>query len=89
MSDFQASQNYSETLSQNISKHPNSFPVSCSNALGEGEDTERKGKEGAGMAWALKLPLADEVIESGLVQDFDASLSGIGQELGAGAYSMR
>ncbi|XP_011226181.1 alpha-globin transcription factor CP2 isoform X1 [Ailuropoda melanoleuca] len=40
------------------------------------------------MAWALKLPLADEVIESGLVQDFDASLSGIGQELGAGAYSM-
>lgn len=41
------------------------------------------------MAWALKLPLADEVIESGLVQDFDASLSGIGQELGAGAYSMR
>lgn len=47
------------------------------------------GKEGARMAWALKLPLADEVIESGLVQDFDASLSGIGQELGAGAYSMR
>ncbi|NXA56302.1 TFCP2 factor, partial [Nothocercus julius] len=40
------------------------------------------------MAWAKKLPLADEVIESGLVQDFDASLSGIGQELGAGAYSM-
>uniref|UniRef100_A0A3B3RI37 Transcription factor CP2 n=1 Tax=Paramormyrops kingsleyae TaxID=1676925 RepID=A0A3B3RI37_9TELE len=40
------------------------------------------------MAWALKLPLADEVIESGLAQDFDASLSGIGQELGAGAYSM-
>ncbi|XP_009880730.1 PREDICTED: POU domain, class 6, transcription factor 1 [Charadrius vociferus] len=27
--------------------------------------------------------------ESGLVQDFAASLSGIGQELGAGAYSMR
>lgn len=47
-----------------------------------------QGEEGAGMAWALKLPLADEVIESGLVQDFDASLSGIGQELGAGAYSM-
>lgn len=41
------------------------------------------------MAWALKLPLTDEVIESGLAQDFDASLSGIGQELGAGAYSMR
>ncbi|KAM9505126.1 transcription factor CP2 isoform 1-T1 [Salvelinus alpinus] len=40
------------------------------------------------MAWALKLPLTDEVIESGLVHDFDASLSGIGQELGAGAYSM-
>lgn len=47
------------------------------------------GQKGARMAWALKLPLADEVIESGLVQDFDASLSGIGQELGAGAYSMR
>lgn len=28
------------------------------------------------------------MIESGLVHDFDASLSGIGQELGAGAYSM-
>lgn len=42
MSDFQASQNYTETLSQNISKHPNSFPVSCSNALGEGVDTGRK-----------------------------------------------
>ncbi|MBZ3890334.1 Alpha-globin transcription factor CP2 [Sciurus carolinensis] len=40
------------------------------------------------MAWALKLPLADEVIESQLVQDFDSSLSGIGQELGAGTYSM-
>ncbi|XP_040193536.1 transcription factor CP2-like [Rana temporaria] len=40
------------------------------------------------MAWALKLPLADEMIESGLVQDFDASLFGIGQELGAGVYSM-
>ncbi|XP_043537978.1 transcription factor CP2 isoform X1 [Chiloscyllium punctatum] len=40
------------------------------------------------MAWALKMPMPDEVIESGLVQDFDASLSGIGQELGAGAYSM-
>ncbi|XP_027443307.2 upstream-binding protein 1 isoform X5 [Zalophus californianus] len=38
------------------------------------------------MAWVLKM---DEVIESGLVHDFDASLSGIGQELGAGAYSMR
>ncbi|XP_057410503.1 upstream-binding protein 1 isoform X2 [Balaenoptera acutorostrata] len=37
------------------------------------------------MAWVLKM---DEVIESGLVHDFDASLSGIGQELGAGAYSM-
>lgn len=31
----------------------------------------------------------DATIESGLVHDFDASLSGIGQELGAGAYSMR
>ncbi|XP_074468487.1 upstream-binding protein 1 isoform X5 [Sebastes fasciatus] len=30
----------------------------------------------------------DASIESGLVHDFDASLSGIGQELGAGAYSM-
>lgn len=38
------------------------------------------------MAWVLKM---DEVIESGLVHDFDATLSGIGQELGAGAYSMR
>lgn len=38
------------------------------------------------MAWVLKM---DEAIESGLVHDFDASLSGIGQELGAGAYSMR
>ncbi|XP_067888343.1 upstream-binding protein 1-like isoform X1 [Heterodontus francisci] len=37
------------------------------------------------MAWVLKM---DEAIESGLVQDFDASLSGIGQELGSGAYSM-
>ncbi|XP_011223021.2 upstream-binding protein 1 isoform X2 [Ailuropoda melanoleuca] len=37
------------------------------------------------MAWVLKM---DEVIESGLVHDFDASLSGVGQELGAGAYSM-
>ncbi|XP_063308076.1 upstream-binding protein 1 isoform X2 [Pelobates fuscus] len=37
------------------------------------------------MAWLLKM---DEVIESGLVHDFDSSLSGIGQELGAGAYSM-
>ncbi|XP_041100803.1 upstream-binding protein 1 isoform X4 [Polyodon spathula] len=37
------------------------------------------------MAWVLKM---DESIESGLVHDFDASLSGIGQELGAGAYSM-
>ncbi|CAI5788214.1 upstream-binding protein 1 isoform X2 [Podarcis raffonei] len=37
------------------------------------------------MAWVLKM---DEVIESGLAHDFDASLSGIGQELGAGAYSM-
>lgn len=53
------------------------------------QETVSWGKEGARMAWALKLPLADEVIESGLVQDFDASLSGIGQELGAGAYSMR
>jgi transcription factor CP2-like protein len=38
------------------------------------------------MAWVLSM---DEVIESGLVHDFDSSLSGIGQELGAGAYSMR
>ncbi|XP_021061800.1 upstream-binding protein 1 isoform X2 [Mus pahari] len=37
------------------------------------------------MAWVLSM---DEVIESGLVHDFDSSLSGIGQELGAGAYSM-
>lgn len=39
------------------------------------------------MAWVLKMD--DAAIESGLVHDFDASLSGIGQELGAGAYSMR
>lgn len=39
------------------------------------------------MAWVLKMDHA--TIESGLVHDFDASLSGIGQELGAGAYSMR
>nr|XP_013998568.1 unnamed protein product [Salmo salar] len=38
------------------------------------------------MAWVLKMDHA--TIESGLVHDFDASLSGIGQELGAGAYSM-
>lgn len=39
------------------------------------------------MAWVLKMD--DATIESGLVHDFDASLTGIGQELGAGAYSMR
>lgn len=50
---------------------------------------KNKKQRSVSMAWALKLPLTDEVIESGLVQDFDASLSGIGQELGAGAYSMR
>ncbi|XP_035287417.1 upstream-binding protein 1 isoform X5 [Anguilla anguilla] len=38
------------------------------------------------MAWVLKMD--DASIESGLIHDFDASLSGIGQELGAGAYSM-
>nr|XP_019945964.1 PREDICTED: upstream-binding protein 1-like [Paralichthys olivaceus] len=38
------------------------------------------------MAWVLKMD--DATIESGLVHDFDARLSGIGQELGAGAYSM-
>ncbi|MBN3274960.1 UBIP1 protein, partial [Polyodon spathula] len=38
------------------------------------------------MAWVLKMD--DSSVESGLVHDFDASLSGIGQELGAGAYSM-
>ncbi|XP_039771003.1 upstream-binding protein 1 isoform X3 [Ornithorhynchus anatinus] len=37
------------------------------------------------MAWVLKM---DEAIEAGLVHDFDASLAGIGQELGAAAYSM-
>ncbi|XP_069070478.1 upstream-binding protein 1 isoform X2 [Pleurodeles waltl] len=37
------------------------------------------------MAWVLKM--MDEVIES-VVQDFDASLSDIGQELGAGVYNM-
>uniref|UniRef100_A0A3P9QHT5 Transcription factor CP2 n=1 Tax=Poecilia reticulata TaxID=8081 RepID=A0A3P9QHT5_POERE len=52
------------------------------------EKNKNKNQRSVSMAWALKLPLTDEVIESGLVQDFDASLSGIGQELGAGAYSM-
>ncbi|XP_072455398.1 upstream-binding protein 1 isoform X2 [Notamacropus eugenii] len=37
------------------------------------------------MAWVLKM---DEAVEAGLVHDFDASLAGIGQELGAAAYSM-
>ncbi|XP_078544457.1 upstream-binding protein 1 isoform X2 [Lissotriton helveticus] len=37
------------------------------------------------MAWVLKM--MDEVIES-VAQDFDASLSDIGQELGAGVYNM-
>ncbi|XP_051833230.1 upstream-binding protein 1 isoform X1 [Antechinus flavipes] len=37
------------------------------------------------MAWVLKM---DEAVEAGLVHDFDASLTGIGQELGAAAYSM-
>uniref|UniRef100_A0AC11CWA0 Upstream binding protein 1 n=1 Tax=Ovis aries TaxID=9940 RepID=A0AC11CWA0_SHEEP len=50
------------------------------------ETAPRAGRRrGRKMAWVLKM---DEVIESGLVHDFDASLSGIGQELGAGAYSM-
>ncbi|TSK31383.1 CLIP-associating protein 2 [Bagarius yarrelli] len=43
-------------------------------------------KHSGAMAWVLKMD--DATIESGLVHDFDASLSGIGQELGAGAYSM-
>lgn len=43
-------------------------------------------KDIGAMAWVLKMD--DATIESGLVHDFDASLSGIGQELGAGAYSM-
>lgn len=48
---------------------------------------ETEDKELGAMAWVLKMD--DATIESGLVHDFDASLSGIGQELGAGAYSMR
>ena len=48
---------------------------------------EAEDKELGAMAWVLKMD--DASIESGLVHDFDASLSGIGQELGAGAYSMR
>lgn len=48
---------------------------------------EAEDKELGPMAWVLKMD--DASIESGLVHDFDASLSGIGQELGAGAYSMR
>lgn len=71
----------------NVTRFPFKFP--------KVERNRWSGKIGASsptittMAWALKLPLTDEVIESGLAQDFDASLSGIGQELGAGAYSMR
>lgn len=80
---------------------PSRSPRLCSLGRGEGGGGRTGGPRpslpcwelgpgpcGGSMAWALKLPLADEVIESGLVQDFDASLSGIGQELGAGAYSM-
>lgn len=37
------------------------------------------------MAWVLKM---DKVIKSRLVHDFDANLSGIGQELDTSAYSM-
>lgn len=48
---------------------------------------ESEEKDLSAMAWVLKMD--DATIESGLVHDFDASLSGIGQELGAGAYSMR
>lgn len=48
---------------------------------------EAEDKDLGPMAWVLKMD--DAAIESGLVHDFDASLSGIGQELGAGAYSMR
>lgn len=48
---------------------------------------ESEEKDLGAMAWVLKMD--DASIESGLVHDFDASLSGIGQELGAGAYSMR
>lgn len=48
---------------------------------------EAEDKELGPMTWVLKME--DATIESGLVHDFDASLSGIGQELGAGAYSMR
>lgn len=48
---------------------------------------ESEDKDLGAMAWVLKMD--DATIESGLVHDFDASLSGIGQELGAGAYSMR
>ncbi|KAI2652868.1 Transcription factor CP2 [Labeo rohita] len=47
---------------------------------------ESEEKDLGAMAWVLKMD--DATIESGLVHDFDASLSGIGQELGAGAYSM-
>lgn len=48
---------------------------------------DQEEKELGAMTWVLKMD--DATIESGLVHDFDASLSGIGQELGAGAYSMR
>lgn len=65
------------------------FQVEVLNLGRELTGAEPNWDECSRMAWALKLPLTDEVIESGLVQDFDASLSGIGQELGAGAYSMR
>ncbi|KAM8965101.1 alpha-globin transcription factor CP2-like [Sarcophilus harrisii] len=40
------------------------------------------------MAGARKPSQADKEIESGLVRDFEAALSGIGQELGPGPFSM-
>nr|XP_003473442.3 upstream-binding protein 1 [Cavia porcellus] len=68
--------------------HPRPPPGRARRARAPSPRTRRPrcaGRASQKMAWVLKM---DEVIESGLVHDFDASLSGIGQELGAGAYSM-
>lgn len=71
---------FTRALPQDARRSSGLFVALAEAALRAGRRRGRK------MAWVLKM---DEVIESGLVHDFDASLTGIGQELGAGAYSMR